>query len=105
MIADVPGTPQKFEVSNVTSSTISLSWFPPFISETLGLSIFNYIINCSTDHSLQNNVILQTDSLNATVLNLHAFASYNCCVAVNSTHGIGQLACQNSIKSEKIHTH
>ena len=101
LILDIPGALQNVQITDFSSTSISLSWSPPLVSERLGLRLFNYVINCSTDHSLQENVVLQTESRNVTVANLHPFTPYNCCVAVNSTHGLGQLACQNSFTGEK----
>ena len=95
---DTPGAPQNVQITDYASTSISLSWSPPLVSERLGLRLFNYVINCSTDHSLQENVVLRTERLNLTVDSLHPFTPYNCCVAVNSTHGLGQLACyKNSL--------
>ena len=94
----VPGAPQNLLVSDITSSSISLSWSPPPFSERLGLALYKYSINCIHQN---HAVVMQTEILNVTVANLHPFAPYNCCVAVNSTHGLGQLACQNSFTGEK----
>ena len=92
----VPGAPQNLSVqlSNATnSSTITLTWSPPLVSERYGLTIYGYIINCSTDSGSLLGIEYYTDILNLTVPNLHPFNSYNCCIAANSSHGSGRVAC------------
>ena len=96
MTVDVPGAPQNLQVTNITSLSISLSWSPPLFSERLGLTIFNYSINCSTDHSLQE-IVKYTDLLHAGLQSLHPFTSYNCCIAVNSNHALGKLECLSAV--------
>ena len=91
----IPGAPQNIRISNTSSSTISLTWSTPL--ETYGLTIFRYIINCSTDSRILENAIHYTDIHNATLFNLHPFTTYNCCVAANSNHGRGKLACQSTV--------
>ena len=93
----VPGAPQRIQISNVTSSTISLTWSPPLVSERHGLSIFGYIINCSADHSSLGNNNLRTENQNASFVDLHPFTAYNCCVASNSNHGTGRLVCLRAV--------
>jgi hypothetical protein len=95
--AAVPGAPQAVQISNITSSTISLAWSPPLISERHGLSIFDYIINCSADHSSLGNINQNTEGHNATFVNLHPFTAYNCCVAVDSSNGRGRFACLRAV--------
>ena len=98
MFAAVPGAPQSVQISNTTLSTISLTWFPPLITERYGLDIFGYIINCSSDHDdLVGNAVKYTESFNATLFNLHPFTVYSCCVAASSNHGRGQEACQSAV--------
>lgn len=98
-ITAVPGAPQSVQVSQTTSSTISLSWSPPLIPERHEIAIFGYIVYCSTDHSLLESAVNYTERFNATVTltNLHPFTAYNCCVTVNSSHGRGQPACQSTV--------
>ena len=93
----IPGAPQKIQISNITSSTISLFWSPPLVSERHGLTIFGYIINCLTDHSSLGNSHLHTDSHSAIFVNLHPFTAYNCCIAANSNHGRGRFACLRAV--------
>ena len=98
--SDAPGAPQNMQVSNTTSSAITLAWSPPLVSETLGLTIFSYTINCSTDPNLQSSTVREsriTDAHYTTLSNLHPFTIYNCCVAVNSNHGRGKLACLSTV--------
>ena len=100
IIIAVPGAPQSVQISNTTSSTISLTWSPPIIPERHGIAIFGYLINCSTEHCLlENAASYYTERYDATVTltNLHPFTTYNCCVAVNSSHGMGHPACQNTV--------
>ena len=93
-VPDIPGAPQNVQVTNVTSTTITLTWSPPLIAETLELTIYSYNINCFRDYNLKrNNTAKTTDSLNATLSNLQPSTSYNCCLAVNSAHGRGKLSC------------
>ena len=100
-IADIPGPPQNLQVTNVTSTTIRLTWSPPLIAETLQLIIYSYNINCSTDSTLQrSNTAKTTDILNATLSYLQPFTSYNCCLAVNSAHGRGKLSCLKVVTCE-----
>ena len=93
----VPGAPQRVQIFNITSSTISLTWSPPLISERHGLNIFDYVINCSADNSSLGNNNQNTDSQNATFVDLHPFTAYNCCVAANSSNGMGRLACSRAV--------
>ena len=93
----VPGAPQGVQIFNITLSTISLTWSPPLVSERHGLSIFGYIINCSADHSSLGYSSLDTESHNATFVDLHPFTAYNCCVAANSSNGRGRLACLRAV--------
>jgi hypothetical protein len=94
----VPGAPQAVQIFNITSSTISLIWSPPLVSERHGLSIFGYIINCSADHSsLGNSSLVYTEGHNATFVDLHPFTAYNCCIAANSSNGRGRLACLRAV--------
>ena len=87
MMVDIPDAPQKFQVSNMSSS-------PPLVSETIvGLTIYSYTINCSTVSSIQGSTVKTAEIRNATLSNLLPFAKYNCCVAVNSNNGRGHLAC------------
>ena len=96
--ADIPGAPQNIAVLNTTSSTTTLTWSPPLVSETLGLTIISYTINCSlTDPNIQGSTVKNTDAHSATLSNLHPFTIYNCCVAVNSNHGRGKLACLTTV--------
>ena len=95
IIIDIPGAPQNIRVTNTSSSTISLRWSTPL--ETYGLMIFGYAINCSTESKMLENVIHYTDIRNATLFNLHPFTTYNCCVAADSNHGRGKLACQSTV--------
>ena len=98
-VAAVSGAPQRVRISNITLSTISLTWSPPLVSERHGLTISGYVINCSTE-SRSNTVedaVHYTDSFSATLTNLHPFTTYNCCVAANSNHGRGNLACQSTV--------
>ena len=97
LYADIPGASQNVAVSNTTSSTITLTWSPPLVSETHGLTIFSYTINCSTDPSLQDSTVRVTDAHYVTLSNLYPFAIYNCCVAVNSNHGAGKVACLTTV--------
>ena len=97
MHIDVPGAPQNIQVFNITSSTITLTWSPSLVSETLGLTIFSYKINCSTDPNIHGSTIKNVDILGATLSNLHPFTVYNCCVAVNSNNGKGKLACLGAV--------
>ena len=99
MHTDIAGAPQNVAVSNTTSSTITLTWSPPLVSETHGLTFFSYTINCSTDPSLQGSTVRITDAHYATLSNLYPFAIYNCCVAVNSNHGVGKVACLTTVTS------
>ena len=92
--ADIPGAPNNVQVTNVTSTSITLTWSPPLIAETFELIIYSYKINCSTgSYSKRSNTAKTTDSLNATLSNLQPSTSYNCCLAVNSAHGRGKLSC------------
>ena len=93
----VPGAPQSVQISNTTSSTTTLTWSPPLVSERHGLSIFGYTINCSADHSLLGNILQYTDIHKATLVNLHPFTAYNCCVAASSSHGRGRHACARTV--------
>ena len=93
----IPGAPQSVQISNITSSIISLSWSPPLVSERHGLTIFGYIVNCSADHSSLGNTHLYTDIHNATFVDLRSFTAYNCCIAANSNHGRGKLACLRAV--------
>lgn len=96
-VVHVPGAPQNIKASNITLSSISLSWSPPPIADRHGLAISSYIINCSTNtYFIQENVIVSTDNQNATLSNLHPLTSYHCCVAGNSSRGIGKSACQRT---------
>ena len=95
--AAVSGAPQSVQISNITSSIISLTWSPPLISERHRLTISGYIINCSTESNVGESALHYTDSLSATLSNLHPFTTYNCCVSVNSNHGRGKLACQSTV--------
>ena len=90
----MPGAPLSVQLSNATtnSSIITLTWSPPLVSERYGLTIYGYIINCSTDSGSLLE-IKYTDILNVTVPNLYPFESYNCCIAANSSHGSGRVAC------------
>ena len=98
MHAAVPGAPQSVKISSTTLSTISLTWSPPLLSERHGLAIFGYVVNCSTDHSFRlGNAVNYAESFNATLINLHPFTAYNCCVAVSSNHGRGRLSCQIAV--------
>ena len=92
---DIPGAPQSLKISSVTSSTLSLTWSPPLVSQIHGLTISHYTINCSTGGGPQpqSSVIKNTDVQSATFSNLHPFTFYNCCVAAVSNHGRGRLAC------------
>ena len=85
------------QVSSVTSSTIGLTWAPPLVSETLGLTISSYFISCSMDPQPDSNTIKTTDSHSVTFSQLHPFTLYNCCVAANSNNGKGKLACMSAI--------
>ena len=100
MYVDIPGAPQNVVVSNTTSSTITLSWSPPPVSETHGLTIFSYTTNCSMDLNIQSSTVMNTDTLSATLSHLHPFTIYNCCVAVNSNNGRGELACLTTITGQ-----
>ena len=97
MYIAVSGAPQGVQIFNITSSTISLTWSPPLVSERHGLSIFGYIIYCSEDHSSLGNSNLHTEIHNATFVNLHPFTTYNCCVAANSSNGMGRPACLRAV--------
>ena len=100
----VPGEPQSVQIASTASSIISLTWSPPLVSERQGLTIFGYIINCSADHSSLGNTHLHTDIHNATLVNLHPFTAYNCCVAANSSNGRGRLACLRAVTCNAILT-
>ena len=99
----IPGAPQNLQISNhyaaLNSSNmfnLTLTWSPPPMLETYGLTISMYIINCTNlQLPLQMNSILirYTDALSVTFSNLCLFTSYNCCVAAISNHGRGKLAC------------
>jgi hypothetical protein len=93
----LPGAPQGIQIFNITSSTISITWSPPLVSERHGLNIFGYIINCSADHSSLGNGNLHTESQNATFVDFYPFTAYNCCIAANSDHGVGRLACLRAV--------
>ena len=98
---DIPGAPQNVQATNVTSTTVSLTWSPPRISETIQLIIYSYNINCSTDlNFIMGNTVKDTDSLSATLSYLLPFTSYNCCLAVNSAHGKGKLSCLKVVTCE-----
>ena len=92
---DVPGAPQKLKMINATMFTLTLTWSPP--SNTHGLAISMYIINCSASPQIQmhmNNIVRYTDTLSASFSNLQPFTSYNCCVAAISSNGNGKQACK-----------
>ena len=93
----VPGALQEVQVLNITSSTISLTWSPPLVSERHELNVLEYIINCSADHNSLGNKHHYTDIQNATFVDLHPFTAYNCCVAANSSNGVGRLACLRAV--------
>ena len=103
----IPGAPQNVQVTNVTSSTLAISWSPPLVSERYspGLQIFGYMISCTTGQDLLENAITYSDTLNATLSNLHPFTAYNCCVAANSNHGRGKPACQSTITWDQCMLH
>ena len=78
---------------------LAISWSPPLVSERYNpkLKIFGYMISCSTDQDLIGNAVAYSDTLNATLSNLHPFTAYSCCVAANSSHGMGNRACQSTV--------
>ena len=103
MHTDIPGAPVNVQVSNVTSSTIGLTWSPPLVSETLGLDIYSYAITCSLtrgpqwDHATH---VKTTDGHSVVFSQLHPFIQYNCCVTVNSENGRGKSTCLSTITGE-----
>ena len=98
---DTPGAPHALRISSATSSTLDLTWSPPLVSEIHGLTISQYIINCSTGLGPQmQNDIKYTDTRSATFSNLHPYTFYNCCVAAVSNHGRGELACIDTITGD-----
>ena len=96
-VIDIPGAPLNVQASSVTPSTIGLTWSPPLVSETLGLTIYSYFITCSTDSQPDSNTIKTTDSHSATFSQLDPFTQFNCCVAANSNNGKGKFACISAI--------
>ena len=65
---DIPGSPRHFKISSSSSSTLTLSWSPPLVSEIHALTIFTYSINCSTEPQIQNSmhIVKYTDSHSVT---------------------------------------
>ena len=105
ILIDIPGSPHHFKISSSSSSTLTLSWSPPLVSEIHALTIFTYSINCSTEPQTHNSmhVIKYTDSHSATFSELHPFTFYNCCVAAVSNHGRGKLACIDAVTGIYMH--
>ena len=101
----VPGAPLNVQVSSVTSSTIGLTWSPPLVSETVGLTIYSYAITCSNDAEMHNDNVKTTDARSTTFSQLRPFMQYNCCVAVNSNNGRGRLACLSAVTGEYMHAY
>lgn len=100
---DIPGAPVNVQVSNVTSSTIGLSWSPPLVSETLGLAIYSYAITCLIGLQLDDATHMKTtDGYSAIFSQLLPFTQYNCCVRVNSENGPGVPACLSATTGEQL---
>ena len=93
----IPGAPQNVIITNTTSSTLTIRWSPPLISERYGLKFYGYMINCSTDQGLLGTTITYSDTFNATLSDLDPFTAYSCCVAANSSHEMGNRACQSTV--------
>ena len=100
---DIPGAPVNVQVTNITSSTISLSWSPPLVSETLRLAIYSYTITCSRGFQQHDATHMKTtDGHSATFSQLVPLTQYNCCVAVNSENGPGVPACLSATTGEQF---
>ena len=98
---DIPGAPVNVRVTNVTPSTIGLSWSPPLVSETLGLAIYSYTITCS--RGLDDDTHMKTtDGHSVMFSQFLPFTQYNCCVRVNSENGPGVPACLSATTGEQL---
>ena len=105
MYADKPGAPLNIHVTNITSSTISLAWSPPSVSERNRQNILGYHIICLSLTSVlgsYDNVTRYKDTLNITLDPLYPFTAYNCCVAASTRpiNGRGRLACLRVVTRE-----
>ena len=93
----MPGAPLNIHASNITSTTIFLTWSPPSVSErSAGQNILGYHIICSSLTSVlgsYGNITAHKDIHNAIIAPVHPFTAYNCCVAADSSYGRGKLAC------------
>ena len=100
---DIPGAPVNVRVTNVTPSTIGLSWSPPLVSETLGLAIYSYTITCSRGLKLADATHMKTtDGHSAIFSQLLPLAQHNCCVRVNSENGPGVPACLSATTGKQF---
>lgn len=102
---DIPGAPVSVRVTNITSSTIGLTWSPPLVSETLRLAIYSYTITCSCSRGLQQDDATHmetTDGNTAMFSQLVPLTQYNCCVTVNSQNGPGVPACLSATTGEQF---
>ena len=99
---DILGPPQMFKILNSSSSSLTLTWSPPSVSEIYGQTISTYDVSCST--SSNDIIIKHTDIRLTTFFNLHPFTSYNCCVAAVGSYGRGKLACVDIVTSMYSYT-
>ena len=103
MYTDKPGAPLNVHVTNITSSTISLAWSPPLVSERNGQNILGYHIICLSLTSVlgsYDNVTGYKDILNITLDSVYPFTAYNCCVAASTGNGRGRFACLRAVTRE-----
>ena len=90
--AAVTGPPQNVRNTARSSTTLSISWSPPLITQRYG-TILRYNVSCLGSGVLQFH---QTTDNSTRMVGLHPYTHYSCCISAITTMAEGTRACLNT---------
>jgi len=88
----VTGPPQSIRITSRSSTTLSISWSPPLITQRYG-TILRYNVSCLGSGVLQFH---QTTDSSTRMVGLHPYTHYSCCISAITTMAEGTRACLNT---------
>ena len=97
--AAVTGPPQNVRNTARSSTTLSISWSPPLITQRYG-TILRYNVSCLGSGMLQFNQTTDNSTFSVRMVSLRPYTNYSCCISAITTVAEGTKACTNTITSE-----